>query len=75
MCDSKKTSILSSALNPETYARLQRLVAPRKLKDDMYNTIQVLTQHLSPKASEIYETSRFQTQVQNSGEAVTNYLA
>ncbi|XP_037507733.1 uncharacterized protein K02A2.6-like [Rhipicephalus sanguineus] len=74
--DSKKKSILISVLNPETYARLRSLLAPSKPKDETYDTIiRVLTQHLSPEPSEIYETFRFQTRVQNSGESVADYLA
>ncbi|KAL3180374.1 hypothetical protein MRX96_008939 [Rhipicephalus microplus] len=69
-------SILISALSPETYARLRSLLAPSKPKDETYNTIvRVLTQHLSPEPSEIYETFRFQTRVPNSGQNVADYLA
>ncbi|KAL1422459.1 hypothetical protein MTO96_022097 [Rhipicephalus appendiculatus] len=74
--DSKKSSILISVLNPETYAPLRSLLAPRKPKDGTSETIvRVLTQHLSPKPLEIYETFRFQTRVQNSGESVADHLA
>ncbi|EEC05064.1 transposon, putative [Ixodes scapularis] len=74
--DGRKRSILISALSPEVYARLRSLVAPNKPRDETFDTIvKVLTQHLSPEPSEIYETFRFQSRVQNEGESVADYLA
>ncbi|KAL3202526.1 hypothetical protein MRX96_042424 [Rhipicephalus microplus] len=65
-----------SDLNPETYTGLRSLLAPSKPMDKRFDTIvRAFTQHLSPEPSEIYETFRFQTRVQNSGERVADYLA
>ncbi|KAL3193266.1 hypothetical protein MRX96_046785 [Rhipicephalus microplus] len=74
--DSKKWSIPISDLNPETYTGLRSLLASSKPMDKRFDTIvRAFTQHLSPEPSEIYETFRFQTRVQNSGERVADYLA
>lgn len=49
-------------------------MAPKKPRDEAFDTIvKVLTQHLSPEPSEIYETFRFQSRVQKEGESVADY--
>lgn len=74
--DARKRAILITCLNPEVYGRLRSLLAPKKPREEPYDAIiALLKQHLNPAPSEIYETYRFQTRVQNTGEKVGEYLA
>ncbi|XP_077484226.1 uncharacterized protein LOC144094182 [Amblyomma americanum] len=67
--DARKRAILITCLNPEVYGRLRSLLAPKKPRDEPYEAIiALLKQHLNPAPSEIYETYRFQTRVQKTGE-------
>ncbi|KAK8768476.1 hypothetical protein V5799_015060, partial [Amblyomma americanum] len=67
--DARKRAILITCLNPEVYGRLRSLLALKKPRDEPYEAIiALLKQHLNPAPSEIYETYRFQTRVQKTGE-------
>ena len=71
-----KVPSLLSIIGPKYYTLLKNLCAPTKPSTMTFaELIQKLTEHLSPKLSEIAERFRFHKRDQAAGENVTDYIA
>ena len=74
--DDLKVPSLLSIIGPKYYSLLKNLCAPTKPSAMTFDElIKKLTEHLSPKPSEIAERYRFHKRDQAAGESVTMYMA
>ena len=74
--DDLKVPSLLSIIGPKYYSLLKNLCAPTKPSAMTFDElIKKLTDHLSPKPSEIAERYRFHKRDQAAGESVTMYMA
>ena len=73
--ENKKRATLLAVCGMKTLSILKSLVYPSKPSDTPFKDIvEILSQHFSPKASEIYCRFKFQKRIQRSGESLTDYI-
>ena len=75
--DALKRATLLSVIGPRTFKLLRNLITPAKPGDKTYNTelVEVLTDHFSPKQSEIVQRSKFYSRSRKPGENILSYVA
>ena len=63
-------------MGPQTFKLLQNLITPAKPGDKTYaELVEVLTDHFSPKQSEIVQWSKFYSRSRKPGESISSYVA
>ena len=73
--DLKRATFLS-VIGPRTFKLLRNLITPQKPGDMPYaDLVKVLTDHFSPKQSEIVQRSKFYSRSRKPGENVSSYVA
>lgn len=74
--DEKKRAILLSVCGRKTYRVLRNLTTPDKPADKGFAELcTLLSQHFSPKPSEIVQSFKFHSHHHNTGESVSEYVA
>ena len=74
--DEKKRAILLSVCGRKTYRVLRNLTTPDKPADKGFAELcTLLSQHFSPKPSEIAQSFKFPSHHRNTGESVSEYVA
>ena len=71
-----KQATLLSVIGPRTFTVLRNLLAPDKPGDKTYaQLVKVLTDHFSPRPSEIAQRLKCYNRSQKSGESISTYVA
>ena len=71
-----KRATLLSVIGPRTFKFLRNLITPDKPGEKSYeDLVKVLTDHFSPKQSEIVQRSKFYSWSRKPGENVSSYIA
>ena len=74
--DALKRATLLSVIGPRTFKLLRNLITPAKPGDKTYaELVEVLTDHFSPKQSEIVQRSKFYSRSRKPGENISSYVA
>ena len=74
--DALKLATLLSVMGPRTFKLLQNLLTPAKPSEKWYTElVEVLTDHFSPKQSEIVQRSKFYSRSRKPGENISSYVA
>ena len=74
--DELKRATLLSVIGPRTFKLLRNLITPAKPGDKTYaELVEVLTDHFSPKQSEIVQRSKFYSRSRKPGEKISSYVA
>ena len=74
--DALKRATLLSVIGPRTFKLLRNLITPAKPGDKTYaELVEVLTDHFSPKQSEIVQRSKFYSRLRKPGENILSYVA
>lgn len=72
----RKRSVLLCIVGASTYKVLRNLLSPVKPGDATYRVlVDKLTEHYSPRPSEMVERFKFHTRFRKPGESVNNYIA
>ena len=72
----KRRAVLISVVGPKSYTLLRNLVAPTKPKEKTFEElVAALTEHYSPRPSEVMQRYRFNTRSRQPGESVADYVA
>lgn len=72
----KRKSILLSVIGPDTYSLLRSLCAPTRPADKTFKEIcDTLTEHFSPKPSEVVCRYKFYTRIRQPGESVAAFVS
>ena len=73
--DVLKRATLLSVMGPRTFKLLRNLITPVKPGDKTYaELVEVLTDHFSPKQSEIVQRSKFYSRSRKPGENISSYV-
>ena len=71
-----KRATLLSVIGPRTFKLLRNLLTPDKPGDKSYaELVKVLTDHFSPKPSEIMQRSKFYSRSRKPGESISTFVA
>ena len=71
-----KRATLLSVIGPRTFKLLRSLLTPDKPGDKSYaELVKVLTDHFSPKPSEIVQRSNFYSHSRKPGESISTFVA
>ena len=74
--DAAKRATLLSVVGPLTFRVLRSLLTPAKPGDTSYlDIVTKLTEHFSPKPTEIVQRSRFYSHIKKPGETISTFLA
>ena len=74
--DTLKRATLLSVMGPRTFKLLRNLLTPAKPGEKLYTElVKVLTDHFSPKQSEIVQRSKFYSRLRKPGENISSYVA
>ena len=74
--DALKRATLLSVMGPRTFKLLWNLLTPAKPGEELYiELVKVLTDHFSPKQSEIVQRSKFYSRSRKPGENISSYVA
>ena len=72
----KKRAAFLTLVGPEVYKTLRSLVAPQKPNEKTYDElIEVLTNHFSPKRSQVLYRTKFHNCVRKRGDSIASFLA
>ena len=72
--DELKRATLFSVIGPQTFKLLWNLITPAKLKT-YAELVEVLTDHFSPRQSEIVQRSKFHSHLRKPGENISSHVA
>ena len=71
-----KRATLLSVIGPRTFKLLRNLLTPEKPGDKLYaDLVKVLTDHFSPKPSEIVQRAKFYGRSRKPGESIVTFVA